>query len=121
MRKLQKIVTERMDALGLTFEDVERRSREGKGKPKGVSHGTVHSVARGVYATMKQDSLEGLARGLDVKLSEILAAYEEDLAHIRRGTITLPARAAELSPEAMQALIAHMDYLLKAERQRRKP
>lgn len=105
---LQVLLKTRMTALGgdgppLSTHEVSSRS---KGL---VSANTVSSLVRGKVANPSDQTIEALAVALEVDEDVIRRAVASSSGKV---TMTLPARAAKLSPEQFGELLSYLDFLL---------
>lgn len=105
---LQVLLKTRMTALGgdgppLSTHEVSARS---KGL---VSANTVSSIVRGRVASPSDQTIEALCLALEVDEQTIRRAVAASTGKV---TMTLPARAAKLSPEQFGELLSYLDFLL---------
>jgi hypothetical protein len=105
---LQRLVSERMAELGLSYR---RAAAKSGGK---VSHGTLNTIATGRHSWRVDDStIEGIALALDVDESVVRAA----VGRAQRAPETefvLPRRANRLSAQERRAVLSMVDALLAA-------
>lgn len=112
---LQVLVAQRMRDLGspgqpLSMSQVVARSGKRGGKP-GVSKPSVSNILAGRTVALQPQTIEGLARALDVEPRTIRLAIEQ-AAHIQ---MELPDRFTRLSPEAWHQLVEYGNFLLERE------
>jgi transcriptional regulator with XRE-family HTH domain len=74
-----------------------------------VSANTVSALVRGKVANPSDQTVEALALALEVSEDQVRRAIASSSG---KGTMTLPSRAAKLSPEAFGELLNYLDYLL---------
>lgn len=114
MTKLGELISEAMDAQGLSVRQVEAKAGGL------IKFTTVNKIRRGEIAFPGDAMLAALAGALGIPLEKLRAARADDA--VLDGRLTLPARASDLSPAGKKALLAHLDFLLEQEKDRkRKP
>lgn len=116
---LQLLIARRMVELGvdgkpLSLAQVVARSGKRGGRPR-VSKPTVSNVVSGKAVKLQPDTVEGLAKALDLAPATIEAAISQAVTV----QMTVPGRLQRLSPEAWHQLMEFGDYLLEREGKKR--
>jgi transcriptional regulator with XRE-family HTH domain len=114
---LQHLIANRMKELGerdqgrpLTYRQLAGRTKDRRGKEL-VSRATIGNILNGKTIRLTDETVEALAKALEVDEKLIRDAIHSSLAV----KFQLPARVQQLSPEGWQALLDFADFQLAQE------
>lgn len=107
MSTLADLIAAERKRQGLSLRDVAERAGGL------VSHSAIAAIERGQRASVTDETIDGLAKGLDVPVDRVRRAARVARPDVD-GPFVLPRRAARLSRRERELVLAMVDALLEA-------
>ncbi len=110
-KQLGKLVRGRLEELDLSARQASEKTTGRK-----ISHATITDAANGMERRFSELTINALAHAIRLDPDVVRAAHDADIDEADHRPLILPARSGALSKAGREALLAHMEWLLEAER-----
>lgn len=107
MTPLQELILDRLAELELSYRDAAERT---KGSAHEISFGTINQLANGRGGPVKDSTIRGLAKALDVPVGTVRLAVGRS--ENEPTEFDLPDKAKYLTPKERRTILLMIDALL---------